>query len=90
MTLRLDTAAEFISELAGNAAKEASIEAGLASIATTWSALELDMAEYKVGAGLYGRALSSWLLALWLLGSVAVSWQGWGPTQGAAHCMSGL
>ena len=49
VVLRLDTAAEFISELAANAAKEASIEAGLAGIAATWGALELDMVEYKVG-----------------------------------------
>jgi hypothetical protein len=55
MTLRLDAVTEFVAELAVNAAKEAAIEASLASIAATWGALALDMAEYKVrrrgGAG---------------------------------------
>ena len=54
MALRLDAVADFIAELAVNAAKEAAIEAGIASIAATWAPLTLDMAEYKVGFGVVG------------------------------------
>jgi hypothetical protein len=62
VALRLDTAADFIAELAASAAKEASIEAGLASIAATWGALQLDMAEYKVGRGA-ARVVWGWAAA---------------------------
>ena len=49
----LDQYAESISTLSGAAAKELSIEAGLASIKESWNALELDIIVYKEERGYY-------------------------------------